>query len=58
MNAVVSDRKKPIMHKPGGGVHVYDENGDEILTYTAGADWHEKESKTEKEAQGGFDERG
>lgn len=32
-----------------GGVHVYDENGDEILTYTAGVGWHEKESKAETE---------
>ena len=32
-----------------GGVHVYDANGDEILTYTAGVGWHEKESKAETE---------
>lgn len=36
----------------GGGVHVYDENGDEILTYTAGVGWHEKESKGETEVHG------
>lgn len=36
----------------GGGVHVYDENGDEILTYTAGVGWHEKESKAETEVHG------
>ena len=35
-----------------GGVHVYDGNGDEILTYTAGAGWHEKELKAEKEVYG------
>ena len=35
-----------------GGVHVYDENGDEILTYTAGVGWHEKESKAETEVHG------
>lgn len=33
-------------------VHVYDENGDEILTYTAGVGWHEKESKAESEVHG------
>ena len=27
--------------------HVYDENGDEILTYTGGVGWHEKPSKAE-----------
>ena len=32
---------------PSGGVHVYDGNGDEVLTYTAGVGWHEKESKAE-----------
>ena len=31
----------------GSAVHVYDGNGDEILTYTAGVGWHEKESKAE-----------
>ena len=31
----------------GSAVHVYDENGDEILTYTGGVGWHEKESKAE-----------
>lgn len=35
-----------------GSVHVYDENGDEILTYTAGVGWHEKESKAETEVHG------
>lgn len=28
-------------------VHVYDGNGDEILTYTVGVGWHEKETETE-----------
>ena len=28
-----------------GAVHVYDGNGDEVLTYTAGVGWHKKESK-------------
>lgn len=32
-----------------GGIHVYDGNDDEILTYTVGVDWHEKESKAETE---------
>lgn len=36
----------------GSAVHVYDENGDEILTYTAGVGWHEKESKAESEVHG------
>lgn len=31
----------------GSAVHVYDGNGDEVLTYTAGTGWHEKESKAE-----------
>ncbi|MCI8351209.1 MAG: hypothetical protein HFJ86_08615 [Oscillospiraceae bacterium] len=31
----------------GSAVHVYDENGEEILTYTQGAGWHEKETKAE-----------
>ena len=35
-----------------GGVHVYDGNGDEILTYTAGVGWHEKESKAETQVYG------
>ena len=33
-------------------IHVYDENGDEILTYTAGVGWHEKESKAETQVHG------
>ena len=36
----------------GNAIHVYDENGDEILTYTAGVGWHEKESKAETEVHG------
>ncbi len=36
----------------GSSVHVYDGNGDEILTYTAGVGWHEKESKAETEVHG------
>ena len=35
-----------------GAVHVYDGNGDEILTYTAGVGWHEKESKAETQVHG------
>ena len=35
-----------------GGVHVYDGNGDEVLTYTAGVGWHEKESKAETQVHG------
>ena len=33
-------------------IHVYDGNGDEILTYTAGVGWHEKESKAETQVHG------
>ncbi len=33
----------------GSAIHVYDENGDEILTYTGGVGWHKKESKAENE---------
>ncbi len=36
----------------GSAVHVYDGNGDEILTYTAGVGWHEKESKAETDVHG------
>ena len=36
----------------GSAVHVYDGNGDEILTYTAGVGWHEKESEAETEVHG------
>ncbi len=36
----------------GSAIHVYDENGDEILTYTAGVGWHEKESKAETKVHG------
>jgi len=36
----------------GGAAHVYDGNGDEVLTYTAGVGWHEKESKAETEVHG------
>lgn len=36
----------------GSAVHVYDRNGDEILTYTVGVGWHEKESKAETEVHG------
>ena len=36
----------------GSAVHVYDGNGDEILTYTMGVGWHEKESKVETQVHG------
>ena len=36
----------------GSAIHVYDGNGDEVLTYTAGVGWHEKESKTETQVHG------
>ena len=35
-----------------GAVHVYDGNGDEVLTYTAGVGWHEKEPKAETQVHG------
>ncbi len=34
------------------GVHVYDGNGDEILTYIVGVGRHKKESKAETEVHG------
>ena len=36
----------------GSAIHVYDGNDDEILTYTAGVGWHEKESKAETQVHG------
>ena len=36
----------------GSAVHVYDGNGDEILTYTAGVGWQDKESKAETQVHG------
>ncbi len=36
----------------GSAIHVYDRNGDEILTYTTGVGWHEKESKAETQVHG------
>ena len=36
----------------GSAVHVYDGNGDEVLAYTAGVGWHEKESKAETQVHG------
>ena len=36
----------------GSAIHVYDGNGDEILTYTASVGWHEKESKAETQVHG------
>ena len=36
----------------GSAIHVYDGNGDEILTYTTGVGWHEKESKAETQVHG------
>ncbi|MDE5698056.1 MAG: hypothetical protein K2I96_11705 [Lachnospiraceae bacterium] len=36
----------------GSAAHVHDENGEEILTYTAGVGWQEKESKAETEVHG------
>ena len=36
----------------GSAVHVYDGNGDEILIYTAGVGWQDKESKAETQVHG------
>lgn len=36
----------------GSAIHVLDENGDEILTYTAGVGWQKKESKAENQVHG------
>ena len=36
----------------GSAIHVYDGNGDEVLTYTAGVGWHEKETKAETQVHG------
>ena len=32
--------------------HLHNGNGDEILTYTVGVGWHEKESKAETQVHG------
>lgn len=31
----------------GSAIHIYNEGGEEVLTYTHGAGWHEKETKAE-----------
>ena len=31
----------------GSAIHVYNEEGEEVLTYTGGVGWHEKETKAE-----------
>lgn len=36
----------------GSAAHVYNENGEEVLTYTGGVGWHEKETKAETEVHG------
>lgn len=33
----------------GSAVHVYNESGEEVLTYTEGVGWHEKETKAESQ---------
>lgn len=33
----------------GSVLHVYNEDGEEILTYTEGVGWHEKETKAESQ---------
>lgn len=37
---------------PGSALHLYDQNGDEILTCTAGVGWQQKESRAETAAHG------
>lgn len=36
----------------GTGAHIFDENGDEILTYTPNVGWHQRSSKEEKQVYG------
>lgn len=36
----------------GSALHLYDGNGEEVLSYTAGAGWHQKETKAESRAHG------
>ena len=31
----------------GSALHIYNEEGEEVLTYTQGVGWHEKETKAE-----------
>lgn len=31
----------------GSAIHIYNEDGEEVLTYTGGVGWHEKETKAE-----------
>lgn len=31
----------------GSAIHIYNEGGEEVLTYTQGVGWHEKETKAE-----------
>lgn len=33
----------------GSAVHIYNEDGEEVLTYTDGVGWHEKETKAESQ---------
>lgn len=33
----------------GTGAHIFDENGDEILTYTPNVGWHQRSTKEEQE---------
>ena len=35
------------VEKNGDSTHIYNENGEEILTYTSGVGWHEKETQAE-----------
>ena len=35
------------VEKNGDYTHIYNENGEEILTYTSGVGWHEKETQAE-----------
>ena len=35
------------VEKNGDSTHIYNENGEEILTYTPGVGWHEKETRAE-----------
>ena len=41
----------------GSAVHVYDRNGDEILTYTMGVGWHEKKTNNTQTIKGNWQRR-
>ncbi|GFI24853.1 hypothetical protein IMSAGC011_03657 [Lachnospiraceae bacterium] len=38
----------------GSAIHIYNEGGEEVLVYTQGVGWHEKETKAETEVHLAF----